>query len=782
MTTLDPSHLSPSQLLALVNSTPLGVVLSASVLRRHRQEGGFAFGDGQSVNLARYCGWLIAKRLSPSLPAGRAGVGATEQPPPIGTTAYDEYLARQAAHMSEVRGSARDITIPPVADPARRARCMKSPERFARTYFERIFFHPFSETEREIVAAFRSRLELGGLQAFAAPRGEGKSSLCELLCLWAICAGHRRFVVFFRANARDAHQSLDNVRNLFEDEAFNDFHCDFPELCVPILALQGSAQRGRTQTVRGHRTLIDWSGETLRFARVPDAPISGAIWAVRSIDSGFRGLRFRELRPDLVTIDDIQTRESVTSVTETERTRKLIDHDIAGLSGQNRTLSVFLVCTILRREDLADEYTDRMKRPSWNGKRSKLVATWPEHADLWAQYIELRQKDQLDGDQTGRSAAAFYRAHRPDMDAAAVVSNLHRYDSTKCPDGTLLELSTIQHVHNLIADFGKTYVMTEVQNEPPESEGPESERIAIPAIQRKLSGLPQGLVPETAVALTAGIDVRGRELHWVIVAWQPAHVAQIISYGIEPVHSPHGRVDAEENIRHTQDAIYAALDQLRAAWRDGWPHQSPSLPAGRDGVGASAPARHINLCLIDAAWMPEPIYQLIRSDAKGAFQAANGMGTNHQRNYTQPAASAQAKRVGHHYWLGYLADRKAWCTNYDADYWKHYLHDALMTPLGQPNSISIFGTNPIVHRFFAEQLVAEVFVREYMPGKGWKERWETRSRHNHFLDATVMALVAAACTGLFVAAPPPAARVARPRPERNPDRPGKRFHGIGSWR
>ena len=62
---IDPRKLRPSELCRLLNSTPLGEVISERQLYRHRQRAGNRIGDGKTVDLLRYCAWMHIVRHTP---------------------------------------------------------------------------------------------------------------------------------------------------------------------------------------------------------------------------------------------------------------------------------------------------------------------------------------------------------------------------------------------------------------------------------------------------------------------------------------------------------------------------------------------------------------------------------------------------------------------------------------------------------------------------------------------------------------------------------------------
>ncbi len=66
----DPRKLKPSELCRLLNSTPLGEVISERQLYRHRQRAGARIGDNKTVDLLRYCAWMHVVRHTPRTTSG----------------------------------------------------------------------------------------------------------------------------------------------------------------------------------------------------------------------------------------------------------------------------------------------------------------------------------------------------------------------------------------------------------------------------------------------------------------------------------------------------------------------------------------------------------------------------------------------------------------------------------------------------------------------------------------------------------------------------------------
>lgn len=64
---IDPRRCRPGELIRLMNSTPMGAVLTAAALRRHRAAAGLrigAAGDPDRIDLFSYIGWLAGERAA----------------------------------------------------------------------------------------------------------------------------------------------------------------------------------------------------------------------------------------------------------------------------------------------------------------------------------------------------------------------------------------------------------------------------------------------------------------------------------------------------------------------------------------------------------------------------------------------------------------------------------------------------------------------------------------------------------------------------------------------
>lgn len=648
---------------------------------------------------------------------------------------YDRKRARQQAAKD------RDIEIPRCADRRRRRRLEKSPERWLRWYFPDRYKYDFTAAQRDMLNEIIHRATHGGDQAIADYRGGGKTTITEGAVMFAINTGLRRFPVVAAATGHDAERILLNIKREYETN--ERLHDDYPEICAPIWALEGGPQRGAMQTVNGKRTFLKWGQDYVQFARVEGSPAAGSIIATRGLDGAIRGLKYGNLRPDLLIIDDADSRESANSETQTKGREEVIDRDLAGLAPPDVRLARILLCTIINRRCLAFTFTDRRDKPSWNGRRHRLMIRKPDREDLWDEYISLRQKGMRrdeNPDRDGREAHAFYLAHRAEMDAGAIVSNPNRYSRTLLDDGTEAEASTLQSCYNIIADRGLDAFLTEFQNDPPEEETPEQSGITANLVQERLNGYEKWLVPDEADLVTTAIDLGKRRLHYVQIAWKKGATGWVVDYGIEETSLTAPADAKDEKARLAEEkAIYMAL----MSWRD---HMLAS-PLHKESGEEVRPS----LILIDDGngdWSAA-VAEFLRQVGGRPFAAAKGFGSGYgQSPFRAPPKVGLDKWVGDHWYVKRQASG-VYMHALHSDYWKRFVHDRFMTPVQSDGALTLWGEEKRLHLSYSKHITSEVW-REPMVvnGKLRKAYWHVHNRNNHWFDATYMACAAAAMCGV----------------------------------
>jgi len=172
---IDLTNLSQTDLLQLVNATPLGAVLTRSRLRRQMDAAALRIGDGTRIHFVKYVRWLAQEAHRP-------------RPKPID---YVEARKRQAGRNRAATKASQDIhPIPEIVDYDRRKAAGQSFRLFCTTYFPGVFWRPWSEDHLRVIEKIEKAVREDGLFAFAMPRGSGKTALARCAALWAILYGY----------------------------------------------------------------------------------------------------------------------------------------------------------------------------------------------------------------------------------------------------------------------------------------------------------------------------------------------------------------------------------------------------------------------------------------------------------------------------------------------------------------------------------------------------------------------------------------------------------------
>lgn len=730
---IDPSRLSGPELAALMNSTPLGPVVTPAKIAAHRALAGFRIGHGKRFDLLRYIAWLLA-----SAPR------ATQAKPVPTRTASDAYERRKTSEGERQRKMAlagREVgPLPEVQNPVRRAACERDFRAFCEAYLGATFTLAWSKDHLLAIARVQTCVLEGGQYALAMPRGSGKTSLCEAAAVWAEVYGHRRFVVLIGASETAAEELLDHLASELEHN--DDLVADFPEVCHPIRALEGIANRANGQLLDGERTEVTWTKNMLVLPTVAGSRASGSVVKVAGITGRIRGMSHKradgaKMRPDLVLCDDPQTDESSRSLTQCQTREAILAKAVLGLGGPKSKIAALMPCTVIRPGDMADNLLDRKKHPEWNGERTKLIYELPT-SPLWEKYAEVRAESfRRHGDI--REATEFYGANQAAMDEGAVVAWAERF----MPG----ELSAVQHAMNLkIADLAS--FQSEYQNDPLPEATAVDDALTADFIAGKLNGYAERAVPVSSSRLTAFIDVQKTVLYWGVCAWADDFTGYVVAYGTWPDQAREYFVLAD--VQHTlaratpkaglEGTIYAGLEKLCGEI------------LGREWLKDDGTPVRIDRALIDASWgeSTNVVHEFCRQSPHAAVvMPSHGMGIKPSSQSMDEWARKPGDRVGTAWRVpGGKGRRAVQHVLYDTNHWKSFVHARLAQAIGDPGCLTLFGRNPHRHRMFSEHLTSE--YRERLTGsRRTVDVWSLRpgARENHFLDITVGCAVAASMAG-----------------------------------
>lgn len=680
---------------------------------------------------------------------------------------YAAYRDRQAKISRERSAAGRDIgKLPKVVDPRRKARCKKSLIDFLGTYFPARFPWRFSDTHVEVIQREQECEVGGGLFANAMPRGGGKSTIAEASVMHAVLYGFRKFVPIIQARQELSSQSLGKIQRELET---NDLLlADFPEVCYPIRCLERISHRAHGQTYRGEPTRIKWTTDLIVLPTIKGKASSGGIVVAVPITGAVRGMSMMGpageiLRPDMVLIDDAQTRESAKSPGQTNDREAIVTDDVVYLAGPGVKISAIMLCTVIYPGDLSDRFLDHKRHPEWQGIRTKMLRAFPSRMDLWDQYAEIRRESFRSGDK-GDRADAFYVERRAEMDIGADVSWPERMKTG--------EASGLQSAMNIYIDNPRGF-RAEYQNDPEPADGPTSLKELLPAqIITSLSGLTRYEIPREASRLVAFIDAgggKGRGLWYTVVAFDNDFGGAVVDYGTWP---RQGRtLFSASDMRPGLAELYPALGETERLYA--------GLTALTDQVLGRTYLRETNAepvkierCLIDAGWKPETIYKFIReSKHASVMYPSKGIGRSNTAAGVAAWKPRAGERVGFHWRLTLTETGRGRQVQFDSDEWKTALFDRLTTSPGGRGRLTLFTHEPnkltADHEMLGQHCAAETAQPYTLPLRGQTfEKWSERPNHpdNHLFDCLTGTLVAASVQGLIWS---PSGSATKPLPQKS---------------
>jgi len=686
----------------------------------------------------------------------------------------DQHRERMRQKSRENFASVADVgEIPKIKNRRRRKSCEFDLFKFLTTYFpDSTGLTPFSDDHKRAISRIESCVLKGGRFVEAVYRGFAKTTIAENTTIWATVYGHRKFVPAIASTKPLAKAIIDSIKMELSD---NDLLAeDFPEVVIPIRALEGKSQRCKSQThqlglVEGSKaagdpelTHIEWAADkiVLPYLKVPASfyggrkkdlvPIqgAGAILGAYGIIAASRGIKHKrpdgvQQRPDFVFIDDPQTDVSAKTTQGVNKRLSIIKKNILRLGGHRKKMAVVIAATVIEPNDAVDQLLNPALNPSFQGERIAMIRQWSDrHADLWMQqYKDLRNgfDPNLIGDQAKahKKATAFYVANRADMDRGCQVS----WD--QCYEEEEGEVSAIQHAYNILIDDGEEVFASECQNKPVVKEK-KSIKVSAEAICKKINGLPIGTVPSYCTRLTSYFDVQGDLLYWVVSGWSDDMDGCVISYGAWPDQQRHYFLLSEA--RPTLKEKYPGMG-LEASIFQGLVDLSTIVYGSqwnREGGGSLQVERG----LVDAAWgistatvkefCRRTSFNILPSFGVGIKAGARGINEGKRKAGESRGLNWQIKPP----------EQGQRIVRYDTNFWKTFVHQRLATPKGDAGCLELCGADPSGHRMISDHLNGEYageVTRKGVTAIEWEDY--PHKPDNHLGDCVVGSAVAASMCG-----------------------------------
>lgn len=621
--------------------------------------------------------------------------------------------------------------IPPPRHRRLRERCRYDLEAFGWYYCRALLEHRASPDIREgLIRDVQSCILNGGQTAELFARGGGKTTwVDEIAPIWAMLYGHRRFPVIIGASLKAAKKNLKTVKRILSRSP--EILADFPAVAIPIRALGGVSQRAAAQTYHGRSTDIEWGTDQITLPTLRDdlqAPLDagcGAILAVTGVGGAIRGTNEGGLRPDMLLIDDPQTRKIAASPKQVQGVLEYIQSDALPLAGHSTSIAAFLTITPQRFGDVATEISSSEKFQEWAKKVQPFVKQLPpEWEKLASLFCAEYAIDAAEKDYKRTRSTAWYIANRALFEKMETI-DAEQYDHAR-------EVDVCHHVLNLRAKLGKAAFDAEIMMKVVDA----ASEIQIDAdrVASALNGRERGLLPlgtDTVVAF-CDINIRaGAGLSWVLVAFGPHRTAAVIDYGRFPSDgSPLVPPNSSDLVRNRRVAAgVREIVRLIATRRI------------RDMRGRAVRVRALGF---DRGWLPDVLHRtlfVIRKKIPTGFPivamrgfAWNKFGTR-KEDILRRGDHIFATRSRYGEYLAFMAP-----------YWREIMQSGFLeTPLME-GSLSLFGRDAGAHFQFATEVCAEKLVRKYQvySGRETTTAWDWMTTGpEHFCDATTGAFALA---------------------------------------
>lgn len=649
-----------------------------------------------------------------------------------------EKVARHRAALREIG------EIPPVADPAKRAECDRSLATFLQTCFPDIFHLAFSAAHLELINAVERAVSIDGNEAFACERGFGKTQISIGGALWGCLTGRVRYAMIIAANIDMATSQREGIKRRLETS--QPLYDLYPEICYPMRTLAGSLKM--SATYRGQLVRIR-SRPDLVLPCIAGAPGSEAVIACTGIDSSSIRGRFYDradgttARPDLVMLDDPQD-DSTARQPELVKKRSIkIRQAVTGMRGPGRKLAMLMPCTVIAKNDLADEFTDRQRRPEWSGRRIAAMPSMPDDLEaespLWHQYDELRREDLAMGDKTRRRATEFYLANRAAMSEGAEITWPER-----------VELGCVDALQALMDKFlsdRQAFLAEQQQN--PQGDEDVSAYLDLNGIISRYNGLRRGQLPPSGTMLTTAIDVQEHILYWLQILWAPDLTGWMVDWGTFPK-QPIADFHHMQPPRTIHDWARKTFPRQGMSWEE--EHRAAIEQCLRDLPQPEGPT--IGPTLIDNRW--HKAQQVVESVATseefaGAVVPAGGIfvggnDTAISARKMQTGSKRPGKDVE---WYIKRESTTRKILLFDANIYRSQIQKGLAEEPTKPGSITY--NSPFADPILAAHLASKN-VRLTVDTKRELEIWQNKPGRDqdHWLDCAVMCRVAAELAGLRI--------------------------------
>lgn len=625
--------------------------------------------------------------------------------------------------------------LPPIKDPARRARCKYDLRAACLTYFQPACYLGLSPYQEEMVAALQYVTLNGGKKSRAVRRGGLKSTLGRIDAAWGVLNGHRKFMVLVGATDPKSDEHRENLLKLMMTST--PLMEDFPELRLLYLKWKNPKKGIRLDGEIITVTTKDERG-CIVFPEIPGIESSGAKIAAYSINStDASGLATvdatgRTVRPDQLIFDDVQTPQSAKSYSMTIQRENAITTTFMGMAGLGETMAAVNLCTVREENDLSMRFCDREIHPDWDGRKYPVLIKEPKNKKPWDEYAELL-KQGATPEEGFAIATAFYVEHRTEMDEGAEVA--WELDKEKGYVSALQWAMTIKIRQ-------PAFFRAELQQEGNPPVGGQLQ-LSPDSLIKRLSRVQTGIVPTQSTYLTAFVDSSDHVLWWMVCAWRQDFSGWIVDCGTWPD-------QRSEHFRKEDLPFPLEMKLPGKSWEEAFVHAHNELEQKLFTIWRTEDEqpRELDLCLKD--WSDGDQSKLIESQVfasqfRTRIRPSKGFAPKPGTKRLHQWGDDNDRQTGSN-WVE-RRSKSPIHTQFDANAFKTLAVRRLLTTVGAPSAVLLPGTEEHRHTLLAEHFTAERAI----PIK-WGEStgivWdELPGRDNDWFDCFVGNCVAASMLG-----------------------------------
>ena len=586
---------------------------------------------------------------------------------------------------------------------------------------------PPSEKMIRFILALQDKILHGGLKHVRWPRGKGKSTWVKIAILWAALYGHKFFMVVVEKTKGMAQVVVEEIwKRIYLSPRIS---ADFPEFAIAMQDVELSPQRMRSQTYHGKPTYMKQDIVKFCYYKLPTLegyPNTGAIIAFRGADQALRGINIESARPDFFFIDDPCSDTDAKNPATCDKIEDNINGAVLGSGEINERISAVMASTAIEPNDVSERFADPTRHPEWQADTERLVTHFGP-AELMSKYLKLADIDEA-------QAHEWYAANR-----AAIEDGVEMMDDGDFVEG--VECSAYEHALYLLHTMKPTRFYSEYQMTPTRSQG--IYKISPKIVRERVNGHPLGEIPhECNQGVLAFVDVNETAgLRWEIGAFGKGRILATPAYGQYPAEG--------ERLYPKGIPESAVPSYLAPAIRE-----VASTIMGtelKDELGNPVKVRAI---CFDGGWQTECVAATVASLSAEGIVCTWSKGYSskeYSRYHHEQAASGKIEGVkaaeNCHTWV--TANGKYFAFN--SDYFKEVSQTSFLAEPLTPGSSSFYGSDPLVHYQFAQEVCnEELKAKDKSTKYGSVYLWhKEKSRPNHYGDTHAGLIAFGAIRGNF---------------------------------